>query len=160
MRGTPWVRPATPADFQVLLEVREEVAVDLLQRGIASNPNALTRQHLEEWTKSRALWVAELDGSVIGSIAVWLHDPTDYWPETELATYIRDLMVSPKHRHEGLRASMLRWAERFSASRGRDRVRLDCDAANERLCRYYQDCGYRRVGIDGEGFALYEKALT
>ncbi len=96
MTAIPSIRPATPDDFDALLEIREEVAVDLLERGIPSNPNALTRQHLEEWTSAGVLWVAELDGAVIGSIAVWFHDPTNYWPRADLASYIRDLMVHPR----------------------------------------------------------------
>ncbi len=159
MTGNPWIRPATPDDFEPLLEIREEVAIDLLQRGIPSNPNALTWQHLEDWTTARVLWVAELGGVVIGSIAVWFHDPTDYWPRADLASYFRDLMVHPRHRQEGFGALLLGWAERYSAGRGRNRVRLDCDASNERLCRYYKEAGYRHVVTDSDGFALFEKTL-
>ena len=71
MTVNPLIRPATPDDFEPLLAIREGVAIDLLERGIPSNPNALTWQHLEEWTRAGVLWVAELDGEVIGSIAVW-----------------------------------------------------------------------------------------
>ena len=55
---------------------------------------------------------------------------------------------------------MLSWAERFSAGVGRRRVRLDCDASNARLLHYYSEAGYGRVGIDDEGFALFEKELV
>ena len=79
MTANPLIRPATPDDFELLLAIREEVAIDLLERGVPSNPNALTWQHLEEWTSAGVLWVAELEGTVIGSIAVWSHDPTNYW---------------------------------------------------------------------------------
>ena len=120
------IRLAAPNDFETLLEVREEVAIDLLQRGIPSNPNSLTRQHLVDWTSEGVLWVADLDGEVIGSIAVWFHDPTDYWPRADLASYVRDLMVHPRLRHQGYGALLLKWAERYSAGRGRNRVRLDC----------------------------------
>ena len=159
MTANPWIRPATPDDFESLLEIREEVAIDLLQRGIPSNPNALTWQHLEDWTTERVLWVAELDGAVIGSIVVWSHDPTGYWPRADLASYLRDLMLHPRYRHEGFGAVVLGWAERYSAGRGRNRVRLDCDASNERLCRYYKEAGYRHVATDHDGFALFEKVL-
>jgi GNAT superfamily N-acetyltransferase len=157
--GNPRIRPATPDDFELLLEIREEVAIDLLQRGIPSNPNSLTRQHLEDWTSDGVLWVADLDGEAIGSIAVWFHDPTEYWPRADLASYVRDLMVDPRLRHQGYGAMLLGWAESYSSGRGRNRVRLDCDAVNERLCRYYKEAGYRHVITDEYGFALYEKAL-
>ena len=160
MTSIPTLRPATAEDFDLLLEIRREIAADLQQRSIPANPNGLRRHHLEEWTAANVLWVGELQGSVIGSIAVWFHDPTDHWPRSDLATYVRDLMVSPRHRDQGLGAVMLSWAERFSAGLGRSRVRLDCDASNPRLLRYYTEAGYRRVGIDDEGFALFEKAVA
>jgi GNAT superfamily N-acetyltransferase len=157
--ANPLIRPATPDDFESLLAIREEVAIDLLERGIQSNPNALTWQHLEEWTSAGVLWVGELNGTVIGSIAVWSYDPTNYWSRGDLASYLRDLMVHPRHRHKGFGAVLLGWAERFSVGRGRSRVRLDCDATNERLCRYYKEAGYRHVVTDNDGFALFEKTL-
>lgn len=159
MTAIPSVRPATPDDFEPLLEIRKEIAVDLLQRGIASNPNALRRHHLEEWTAAEALWVAEWERAVVGSIAVWFHDPTNHWPRADLASHVRDLMVHPRYRLRGFGAVILGWAERFSAGRGRSRVRLDCEASNERLCRYYKEAGYRHVATDKDGFALFEKVL-
>ena len=159
MTAIPSIRHATPYDFEPLLEIRKEIAVDLLQRGIASNPNALRRHHLEEWTAARVLWVAESEGTVAGSIAVWFCDPTNYWSRVDLASYVRDLMVHPRHRHHGFGAVILGWAERFSAGTGRSRVRLDCVASNERLCRYYKEAGYRHVVTDKDGFALFEKVL-
>ena len=160
MTSIPALRPATADDFDLLLEIRREVAADLQQRGIPASPNGLTRNHLEEWTAAKVLWVGDLQGTVIGSIAVWFHDPTDHWPRSDRAAYVRDLMVSPRHRNEGIGAVMLSWAERFSAGVGRRRVRLDCDSSNARLLRYYSEAGYGRVGIDDEGFALFEKELV
>ena len=160
MTAAPLIRPATPSDFEALLEIRQDVAVDLLERGIPSNPNGLTRDHLAEWTSAGVLRVAVLDGKVVASVAVWFHDPTDYWPDEGLATYVRDLMVSPGHRHQGLGSYLLGWAEQFSVGEGRNRVRLDCEAANQRLRRYYQEAGYGYVETDVDGYALYEKVLA
>ena len=156
----PLIRPATPNDFGALLEIRQDVAVDLLERGIASNPNGLTRDHLAEWTSAGVLRVAVLDGKVVASVAVWFHDPTHHWPDDDLAIYVRDLMVSPGHRHQGLGTYLLGWAELFSVGEGRNRVRLDCEAGNERLRRYYQEAGYTYVETDGEGYALFEKVVA
>jgi GNAT superfamily N-acetyltransferase len=157
---TPTVRRAEPADFGRLLEIRDRVAIDLLERGVRWNPNALTLEHLEDWHRLGVLWLAEIDGQVVGSVAVWRKDPMGYWPAGDLATYLRDLMTDPSYRHHGIGAVLLGWAERYSAGIGRSRVRLDCDAGNQRLCRYYQEAGYRQVATDGDGFALFEKVVT
>ena len=156
---SPHVRPAFPGDFDALLDIRQEVADDLMRRGVPSGPNGLRRHHLEEWTAAEVLWVGELDGDLVGSVAVWFHDPTGYWPRADLAAYIRDLMVHPRHRGHGIGVAMLGWAERFAAGCGRHQVRLDCDASNARLRRYYREAGYCYVSTDDEGFALFKKAL-
>jgi GNAT superfamily N-acetyltransferase len=155
----PRVRRATPDDFDDLLGIRERVAIDLLERGVPSNPNALTREHLQAWAMARVLWVGEMEERIVGSIAVWMHDPAGYWPRADVAAYVRDLMVDPRLRGLGVGAVLLAWAERYAAGLGRGRVRLDCDAANERLCRYYKEAGYRHVATDHDGFALFEKTL-
>lgn len=159
MTGIPWVRQATPDDFDALLKIRDHVAVDLLQRGFRWNPNALTREHLEDWTTAESLFVGDIQGKIVGSVAVWLYDPVGWWPRGDLAGYIRDLMIDPSYRHQNLGAHLLRWAELYVAGLGRGRVRLDCDAVNERLCRYYKEAGYRHVETDQEGSALFEKRL-
>lgn len=159
MTGIPWVRQATPDDFDALLEIRDRVAVDLLERGFQWNPSALTYEHLDGWTRAGALWVGDVRGTVVGSVAVWLYDPVGWWPRADLAGYVRDLMIDPSYRHQGLGAHLLRWAERYISGLGRNRVRLDCDASNKRLWRYYTEAGYGHVQIDEHGSALFEKRL-
>ncbi|HEY7565321.1 MAG TPA: GNAT family N-acetyltransferase [Acidimicrobiia bacterium] len=159
MTAIPWVRQATPDDYEAILKIRDQVAVDLLQRGFRWNPNALTRDHLEEWNQAGVLWVGEVRGQVIACIAVWLHDPIGWWSRADLAGYVRDLMIDPSHRHQGVGAHLLRWAELYLQGLGRSRVRLDCDAGNDRLCRYYEAAGYQYVETDESGFAQFEKRL-
>lgn len=152
------VRAATADDLDRLQALREEVAVDLLQRGIPWNPHATLRQHLEEWVRKSTIWVATAGEEAVGMVAVWWADPAGYWPMADLAVYVHDLMISPARRGEGVGAALLRWVEAFAQGRGRLLVRLDCDATNQRLCRYYQDVGYVQVG-EHAGSALFEKRL-
>jgi ribosomal protein S18 acetylase RimI-like enzyme len=152
------VRPATTGDFDTLLKLQDEVAVDLLSRGIKWNPGAVTRDHLYEWVQEGALMVGTFEDQVVGAIAIRSADRGNHWPKGDLAGYIHDLMVSPEHKGNHLGRQLLYWAERYTKGRGRLWIRLDCEASNARLCRYYEEVGFRRVG-EFEGAALFEKAL-
>jgi ribosomal protein S18 acetylase RimI-like enzyme len=152
------VRPATTADFDTLLKLQDEVAVYLLSRGIKWNPSAVTRDHLSEWVEEGALMVGTIEDQVVGAIAIRSTDRGDHWPKGDLAGYVHDLMVSPEHKGNHLGRQLLKWAESYAQGRGRVTVRLDCDASNARLCRYYEELGYRRVG-EFDGAALFEKTL-
>lgn len=152
------VRPAIPADFDTLLKLQDEVAVDLLSRGIRWNPGAVTRDHLDEWAGEEALMVGTIEDKVVGVVAIRSADRGGRWPKGDLAGYLHDLMVSPQVKGNHLGRQLLNWAESYARGRGRTWVRLDCDASNARLCRYYEEAGYRRAGgLDGS--ALFEKAL-
>lgn len=146
------------ADFDRLLKLQDEVAVDLLSRGIKWNPGAVTRNHLSEWVEEGALMVGTIEDQVVGAIAARSVDRGDHWPKGDLAAYVHDLMVSPEHKGNHLGRQLLKWAESYAQGRGRVRVRLDCDVSNVRLCLYYEGLGYRRVG-EFEGAALFEKVL-
>jgi len=152
------VRAATGGDIDALQVIREEVAVDLLERGIPWNPNSTRRDHLEAWMADGALWVATSREEVVGMLALWWEDPARYWPKSDLAAYVHDLMISPTVKGERTGERLLSWVESYVRGRGRRLVRLDCDANNQVLCRYYENLGYRRVGTEG-AFALFEKSL-
>ncbi|MGH8924177.1 MAG: GNAT family N-acetyltransferase [Acidimicrobiia bacterium] len=158
--GIPHVRPAGPADFDSVLEIRDQVAVDLLGRGFHWNPNVLTRAQLADWSDRGVLFIAEIKGQVIGSIAVWRRDPGGWWPTEDRAGYVRDLMIHPRFRSQNVGAIVLRWAEKYAAGLGLQRVRLDCLSSNDRLCRYYMEAGYRRVATDTDGVVYFEKSVS
>ena len=146
-------------DFDAILEIRDQVAVDLLGRGVHWNPNVLSRSQLADWSDRGVLFVAEIKNEVVGSIAVWRRDPGRWWPVEDRAGYVRDLMVHPRLRGRGIGATVLRWAEKYAGGVGLQRVRLDCLSSNDRLCRYYKEAGYRQVATDLDGVAYFEKSV-
>lgn len=155
----PHVRPARLADFDAILAIRDQVAVNLLGRGIPWNPNVLSRGQLADWSGRGVLFVAEIRSEVVGAIAVWRRDPGGWWPVEDRAGYVRDLMIHPRLGGQGIGAIVLQWAEKYAGGVGLQRVRLDCLGSNDRLCRYYKEAGYRQVAIDASGIAYFEKSV-
>ena len=147
------------ADFDAILEIRDQVAVDLLGRGVHWNPNLLSRSQLADWSDRGVLFVAEIKNEVVGSIAVWHRDPGSWWPVEDRAGYVRDLMIHPRLRGHHVGALVLRWAEKYAAGLGLQRVRLDCLSSNDRLCRYYKEAAYRPIAMDADGVAYFEKSV-
>ncbi len=156
----PHVRPADPGDFDAILEVKDQVAVDLLSRGVHWNPNVLTADDLSDWAEDKALFAIEISSSVVGCVAVWLQDPDEWWPVGDRAGYIRDLMVHPRLRGQEVGSKVLGWAERYLGGLGKHKIRLDCLASNDRLRRYYTDAGFHQFGVDAVGMAYFEKTLV
>lgn len=155
----PHLRPARVGDFDAILEIRDQVAVDLLGRGVHWNPNVLSRSQLADWSNRGVLFVAEIRNEAVGSIAVWRRDPGGWWPVEDRAGYVRDLMIHPRLRGRDIGATILRWAEKYAGGVGLQRVRLDCLSSNDRLCRYYKEAGYRQVATDLDGVAYFEKSV-
>jgi GNAT superfamily N-acetyltransferase len=92
--------------------------------------------------------------------------PDHYWdvPDDGRALYVHKLVARADLRGSGLGADCLAWGEARARAAGKTWMRLDCSAANPKLCEYYPRHGYRALGeVYSERFqirmALFEKDL-
>lgn len=163
------LRLATPDDATTFAAIHEEVARWLWARGIHQwQPGTFPITWIEDAIARGEVYVACENGAVIGAVMLQEAD-SDTWGEAslvELAGYIHGVRVRRSVAGRGVGRALIAWAERELAARGKRLARLDCWAANDALCAYYERAGYRRVGArtftDGpEPFvaALFEKAL-
>lgn len=60
--------------------------------------------------------------------------------------YIHSLVVTGENSGKGLGSRILKQIIENLIELGVKRLRLDCDASNSRLCRYYEDQGFNKVG--------------
>ena len=63
------------------------------------------------------------------------------------AGYLHGLMVRRSHAGQGLGSQILGWFEQFVLDCGRTTARLDCQARNTTLRRYYLRHGYTEIGL-------------
>jgi ribosomal protein S18 acetylase RimI-like enzyme len=163
------VRPAKHDDAATFAAIHEEVASWLWARGIRQwQPGTFPIKWVEDAIARGEVYVACESGAVIGAVMLQDADP-DTWGEASLvdpAGYIHGLRVRRSVAGRGVGRALIAWAERELMARGKRIARLDCWAANDALCAYYEQVGYRRVGTrtftDGPepfGAALFEKAL-
>ena len=167
------VRLATPDDAATFAAIHEEVVQWLWARGIYQwQPETFPAERVMKWVEDAIargeVYLACENGAVIGAVILQGADP-DTWGDASLADaagYIHGLRARRSVAGRGVDRALIAWAERELAARGKRLARLDCWAANDALCAYYERAGYRRVGThtftDGpEPFvaALFEKTL-
>lgn len=154
---------ATPSDAAVLARLREDAARWQQERGIAQwAPGDVPEEQFAEQSAAGE-WYLQRAPGLLGAIRLLDADPL-FWGDQEgqPALYVHGLVTS-RTAPKGTGAAMLRWAEERAGDAGCHLVRLDCVESNAKLCRYYEDQGYRRVGrrsFAGRSVALYDKALA
>jgi ribosomal protein S18 acetylase RimI-like enzyme len=163
------LRPATPDDDIVFMEMHEEVASWLWSRGIRQwQPGTFPIKWIQDAIARGDVYLASEDSRVIGAVIVQASD-TFTWGETSLADaagYIHGLRVRRSAAGRGVGLAMLHCAEREIAARGNQLARLDCMGDNPALCAYYERAGYKRVRTKAHQggdrvylVAMFEKSL-
>ncbi|RZJ58871.1 MAG: GNAT family N-acetyltransferase [Acidovorax sp.] len=90
-------------------------------------------------------------------------DDEPYWgTQPPVAGYLHGLAINNGFHGAGIGSWVMGWAQRHVSAQGRGWLRLDCSAGNPGLCRYYERCGFVRVGeqvfANGHVAALYQRA--
>ena len=152
--------PAAVSDTARLLELREEAAAWLVQRGIRQwQPGEVGAEeigaqiHAGEWAVHRR------DGTIQGALRLLLADPAFWGERPDDAAYVHGLVIDRHMAGQGLGGGLLDWAERRTRSVGRSFLRLDCSETNERLRSYYRDRGFADVGRRDPGHGRWAVTL-
>lgn len=163
--GAVRVNPATLADAEAILRLRDDLAVRMVRDGVEQwVPGEMPLAWVEECVRQGWIYVASRDERLIGSVTIAWRDPLVWGESEEPAGYVHMLMVDPAFGGHGLGSWLLEWSEERIARSGRQLVRLDCAVGNSRLRAFYERAGYRLVGHKvierASGTALYEKRLA
>ncbi len=105
------------------------------------------------------------DGNKIAMFRL-LEKDTLYWDEKGIeknTRYIHSLVVLPAYSGQGIGKALInKILDRLKQDKIK-KIRLDCDGSNLRLCRYYEDYGFVKVGEKKTKYAvnnLYEMILS
>lgn len=94
-----------------------------------------------------------------------LDTDTLYWNERGVepnTRYVHSLVVSRNRTGKGIGIHILQKLKNQLKKNGISKFRLDCDGSNQRLCKYYEDFGFRKTGEKKTKYAinnLYEMLL-
>jgi GNAT superfamily N-acetyltransferase len=138
----PVVRPATPADADVLLGLIDALAdYEKLERPDAAARERLVRDAFGDPRRIETFLV-EVAGEAVGyalifeSYSSFLARPT---------LYLEDVFVLPQHRRGGIGAEVLRYLAEEALRRGCGRMEWQVLTWNEPAIRFYDKIGARRL---------------
>jgi GNAT superfamily N-acetyltransferase len=159
----PTFQLATPDDLSLVMSIIAEAAAWHEANGIDQWPSPPN----EHWWRRMAghiargeVYLAFLDGHAMGTVRLSWSDP--YWPNDSSAGYVHQMAIRNSVRGTGLGAKMLAWTVEQIRQAGKSTARLDCQAGNRRLRRYYLDQGFIYQGqIHDRDYtaALFEKKI-
>ncbi len=158
----------TLADLPVVLNLFKSAAERIAKKNI---------DHWQYWKnppEKKVAWVKEgisnhefffILGNVnerIGMVRI-LEEDLMYWGEkNDKSKYIHSFVISEAHNGKGLGSKVLQLIESEAKESHYEYLRLDCDAKNEGLCKYYESQGFTKVGekiVPLSTNNLYEKSL-
>ena len=167
----PTIRRATAADLPAILALIRR-AVPLMHASgnfqwSADYPNETV--FTADIAQSH-LWVAELDGAVVGVAALTQDQDAEYaqadWNVTEPALVTHRLAVDPAAQGQGVALALMEQAEKQAIAQGLQVLRVDTNSENAATQRLFPKLDYRFAGEIGLAFRpglrffCYEKRLA
>lgn len=126
-----------------VLSVLDEAAARLRGQGITQWPARFEPSWIEGAIRRGETWLVEVDGTIGATVTVDWSDRV--WSDVGgSAAYLHRMAV--RRQAAGLGAVILAWAARVARQHGRDALRLDCAASNNRLRAYYEAAGFIHRG--------------
>jgi hypothetical protein len=125
--------------------------------GLESTGISRLRDDLERYS----LYVMRIDNDMVATFSL-LESDALFWPAAgDEALYLHRFAV--RRSAAGCGGHAIAWSVEEARRRGRDYLRLDCLAENQRIRRYYEGHGFAAVDervIDAVRFSLYELPIT
>ncbi len=126
------------------------------------NPPAEKLKWMEEGLENREFFFIELKGEKAGMVRI-LEEDLLYWGEqAEKALYVHSLVIKNAFSGKGLGEQTLATIAERAKNAGCRYLRLDADAHNPKLCRYYEQLGFRQVGqkqLPISTYKLYQREV-
>ena len=97
---------------------------------------------------ARTVFVADLDGAVVGHLAAYLTEPSDIRP-VRTATLL-SMYVFPAHRSAGVGGRLVEAYKGWAASQHATRLTVTAYAANADAIRFYQRNGFAPKSLELE----------
>jgi ribosomal protein S18 acetylase RimI-like enzyme len=159
--GLLTIARAGEADHDAVMAILREAADWLAARGIPQWKHWHTKigeTLLRERIEYHQVYLFRRDAQPVATVTVQWED-TEFWGERGLdglAGYIHGIAITRALGGKRVGEQLLKWAVERIAACGKRLARLDTVASNARLCRYYEDCGFRPLGT----VTFFDEAYT
>jgi ribosomal protein S18 acetylase RimI-like enzyme len=96
----------------------------------------------------KRLWKIIDDGEIANIFSITFGDPILWGDRSNApAIYIHRIVTDPRFRGRGYVQAITDWSKQFAAENGLRFVRMDTWSDNQKLLDYYQNCGFKFLGI-------------
>jgi GNAT superfamily N-acetyltransferase len=156
-------RRAKAEALPLVMAILTEATAWLATKGIdqwPSPPNIHWQRRMAAAIERGEVYIAGTADQQLAIVRLTWSDP--YWPNDDEAGYVHSMALRDSAHGQGIGGAILEWAAAQTRQNGRWRLRLDCQADNERLRRYYEAYGFKYQGqISDRDYvaALYERAV-
>lgn len=97
--------------------------------------------------KDEFYFVKNNDKEIMGMVRVMDEDLSYWGKRNEKAKYVHSLVVKEQFEGKGLGRRILSKIESLAKEDGCRFLRLDADAKNPKLCKYYEKQNFQKVGV-------------
>ena len=101
----------------------------------------------EGFRKGAFYFLEHNEWGTIGMVRIQEEDELYWGKQEETALYIHSLIVRSSFSGKRIGVQVIDRLLRMAAHRKILWLRLDCNASNPRLCKYYEDQNFKQVGI-------------
>jgi len=145
------IRLAKEEDIPLLMEiVRRVVPLMRSQGNLQWDEDYPDEGVFREDVSLARLWVAEIDDTAAGVVALTTDREADYdqadWDNEQPAVVIHRLAVDPLFHGRGVAKALMQKAEQVAIARGLSIVRTDTNSANEATQKLFPKMGFRFAG--------------
>ena len=139
-------------DLEIAIELLQSAALTLAKKNISQwdywmHPPLEKIIWLKEGFKRKEFYLIKTSiGKLIGMVRIMNKDLI-YWGEmNDKAIYVHSLII--KEEFKGLEIGQKVIDEIKEKAKKKDirLIRLDCDNSNKKLCKYYENIGFKKVG--------------
>jgi protein-tyrosine phosphatase len=156
------IRLASPAEARLALAILTDATLWLRSRGLPTWNPAQLPAAIAGVAERGELYLGWMADRPVGTVSIQWTDVLYWGEQPDDAGYIHKLAVARFASGQQIGAALLRWAEGYIALQGRTFARLDCQATNPVINRFYQGAGYELRGtvyVNELRLNCYEKAL-
>lgn len=138
---------AQESDIPAVEDILNDATQYKVKHGdVAWGTEGWTDEEVRESMSESSVYLIRQGKEIVGTVSLQWEDERNWGIQPPVAGYMHRLAIKEGFHNLGLGAQAIDWALSQVAKKGRQYLRLDCEAKNAELCGYYEAQGFTHVG--------------
>lgn len=141
------IRNSRTTDIEDIFQIYDEASVYKLKVGNKGWNGFKLEQVENEIAENKHFVIVE--GSTIACTFLLSYNDDVIWKESanDTSIYIHRIATNPLYRGNSYVTKIVTWAKKYATANGKQYIRLDTHSGNDKLNKYYINCGFTFKGI-------------